>query len=276
MVFSLKQLIASGYDVPAAPLDDWRTYDEDNPVPGYFDFDWFSSRHPDLYHKYALTSTGLMQELDGLLDLSGMHVLDMGSGTGCASLEAAKKARRVTGVDIFTSVVPYGRAVLREAGMTNVDFLRGDCNHLPLPENTFDACLSSWAIWSSWEAYRVLKPGGVIISLGPVPGSLCGELTGTLASAFPEVITEVAAPELFDPDCPAVDSLIQDEEWSGLPVIPPVRQHDFTYLSDYGQVSEAAAITGRLYGPPAKCYFLERNQPTFAWRLRIEIARVRK
>jgi ubiquinone/menaquinone biosynthesis C-methylase UbiE len=90
MVFSLKQLIASGYDVPAAPCDDWRSYDENNPVPGYFDFDWFSSRHPDLYHKYALTSTGLMQELDGLLDLSGMHVLDMGSGTGRASLEAAK------------------------------------------------------------------------------------------------------------------------------------------------------------------------------------------
>lgn len=276
MVFTLDQLIASGYNVPAAPLDDWRTYDEHNPVPGYFDFDWFSSRHPDLYHKFALTTSGLMDELESLFDLTGLEVLDIAAGTGRGTLQAARKVRRVTAIDIFESVVYYGREKVRQAGLQNVAYLRGDFNDLPLPSGNFDACISSWAFWNSSEAYRVLKPGGYIVWLGPAAGSLCGELTDTLAPFFPHLITEFAPPEQFDPACPAVDTQLPDDEWSGLPVIPPTRQHDFTYVSDYGDMHEAAAILGRLYGPTAKHYLLERRQSTLAWRLRIAIARIRK
>ena len=51
----------------AAPLDDWRIYDEHDPVPGYFDLDWFSAYHPDLYHKFSLSTEGLMDELEKLV-----------------------------------------------------------------------------------------------------------------------------------------------------------------------------------------------------------------
>jgi SAM-dependent methyltransferase len=179
-------------------------------------------------------------------------------------------------VDIFEAVLPFSREVVRQAGLSNVDYIRGDCNHLPVPESRFDVFLSSWAVLSFAEAYRVLKPGGTFVLLGPVPGSLCGELTPVLSSVFPELVTEIAAPELFEAGCPDTDIALMEEVWEGMPVIPPVRLHEFTYISDYGSCEEAAAITGRLYGPQVKRYLLERGQSTLAWRLRVSLARVRK
>jgi ubiquinone/menaquinone biosynthesis C-methylase UbiE len=114
--------------VPAAPLDAWRSYDEQAPIPNYFDFDWLSSRHPDLYHKFALSTLGLMHELDRLVDLSGLDVLEAAAGTGRAAIEAGRKAHRVTAIDIFPSVVCFGKEMVRQAGLGNVDYARADCN----------------------------------------------------------------------------------------------------------------------------------------------------
>jgi SAM-dependent methyltransferase len=276
MVYTQAQLAQSGYHVPTAPVDDWRTYDEQNPVPAYFDFDWFSSRHPDLYHAFALSTVGLMQELHRLVDLTGLEVLDVGAGTGRSAMGAAGKAARVTAIDPFESVIFYGRGMVRRAGLENVNYVQGHRSHLPFPANTFDAVISSWAELDYAEAYRVLRPGGYLIFLGAPLSCLCGELTPSLASIFPHLITEVAPANCYDPACPAVDTDHQDAEWNGLPVTPPTIRHEFTYVSDYGDYREASAIFGRLYGPVAKRYFLDRQQSTVAWRLMIEICRVRK
>jgi hypothetical protein len=41
------------------------------PDPGYGEFDWLSARHPDLYHRFALSTEGLMAELSTIFDLAG-------------------------------------------------------------------------------------------------------------------------------------------------------------------------------------------------------------
>ena len=43
----------AGYKIPAAPVDSWRSFDVNNPDPGFFQFDWLSARHPDLYDRFA-------------------------------------------------------------------------------------------------------------------------------------------------------------------------------------------------------------------------------
>src|SRR4051794_28186338 len=63
------------FDAPAAPDGAWRSYDPDNPDPRYFEFDWISARHPDLYHQFALSTDGLMKELPEVVDLTGCRRL---------------------------------------------------------------------------------------------------------------------------------------------------------------------------------------------------------
>jgi len=276
MTLTLEQLVGAGYDVQPAPVDDWREFDELDPVPGYFHFDWLSSRHPDLYHRFALSTDGLMDELEKLVDLTGLAVADIGAGTGRSTMAAARKAKTVMAVDPFESVISYGKDVASRAGMRNVGYVRGNTARLPLADDSFDACISSWAVVDYREAFRVLRPDGYLIQLGAAPGALCGELTPMLASMFPDIITEVAPGGQLDAACPASDSVIPDAEWNGLPVSAPTILHDFTYVADYADYCEAAAILGRLYGPVVRQYMLDRRQATLSWRLRIAVARVNK
>ena len=264
----------AGYSLEAAPPDDWRIYDEPNPVPGYFDFDWFSAYHPDLYHKFSLSTEGLMDELEERVDLSDLVITDVGAGTGRSVIRASEKVERVYAIDAYRSVVEFGRELVEELGLRNVDYVQGDGANIPLPDNSIDASIHSWAILDHEEAYRVLKPHGLLVSLGPAPGSLCGELTATLACEYPDLIRSVASPELFDPHCPSAESEV--DSWGGIPLVAPAHIHDFTYVADYGDVAEAADILGRLYGPRAKSYILDHTQSTLAWRLRITVARVAK
>jgi methylase of polypeptide subunit release factors len=113
MELTQKQLEGAGYSLKAAPDDAWRNHDERNPIPGYFQFDWLSARHPDLYHTFALTSVGLIDELHKLVDLTGLEVVDIGAGTGRSAMGLAMKAKRVIAVDIYASVTVYGKRLLQ-------------------------------------------------------------------------------------------------------------------------------------------------------------------
>ena len=274
MPITVEYILKAGYSLDAATLDDWRTYDECDPVPGYFDFDWLSAYYPDLYHKFSLSTEGLMDEFVRLADLSDLVIADIGAGTGRATIRASEKAKQVYAIDVYRSVVDFGRNLVQELGLLNVDFVQGDGANIPLPDNSVDVAIHSWSVLDREEAYRILKPGGLLVSLGPAPGSLCGELTATLASEYPDLIKNVASVQSFDPHCSPADS--EMSSWGDLPLLAPVSVHDFTYVSEYGNSTEAAAILGRLYGPRAKSYMLERGQSTLAWRLRITVARVAK
>ncbi len=276
MGYCQEQLERDGFLIKAAPTDDWRKYDERHPVPGYFQFDWLSARHPDLYHRFALSTDGLMRELEKLVDLSGLDVIDVGAGTGRSAIAAARRAKTVTAVDIYESVVLFGMGKVRQAGLNNIVYVRGNRDDLPFADNSFDGVINSWAELGCSEAYRVLKPGGYLIRLGAPLEALCGELTPTLASEYPDIIQDVAPDDWFAADLPEKNSHYDDDVWNGLPVIPPTLRHDFTYVSEFGDCQETAAIFGRLYGPNAKQYFLERRQSHHTQRLRIEVSRVKK
>jgi SAM-dependent methyltransferase len=266
----------SGYDIAAAEPDAWRHYDRDAPDPGYFQFDWLSARHPDLYHRFALTSDALVSELEHLVDLRGLDVIDVGAGTGRSAIGLARTATSVLAVDAYASVIDFGERAVREAGLTNVRYRRGDRSQLPAADGSVDAVVCCWAELDQVEAVRVLKPGGLLVHMGGHPTGP-DELTPILSEDFPELVLANRQDSLRDPHRGAVDITLPASDWPDVPMgEDALHAHDFTYTADYGTVEEAAAIFGRLFGPKAAKYLLDRKQATVWSRLRIWYARVEK
>lgn len=100
----------------------------------------------------------------------GDVVLDLGSGGGIDVLLSAKRVGptgKAYGLDMTDDMLALARENQRKAGATNVEFLKGHIEHIPLPDNSVDVIISNCVINLSGnkdkvlaEAFRVLKPGG--------------------------------------------------------------------------------------------------------------------
>lgn len=260
-----------GFAMEAAKAGAWRVYDEDDPEPGYFEFDWLSARFPDLYHRFAISTSLAMDELCRVVDLKGLVVADIGAGTGRSAIAAAKVARKVLAIDAYESVFEFGRKAAEEAGAVNVTYLLADRSSLPIDESSIDAVLAVHAALDPLEAYRVLKADGLLVQLTTAPGALAGELTCVLG---PNDTGLTASAEVFRPGYPAKDSHLDVADWNGAPVAGGISIHDFTVVADFGDVAEAAAVLGRFYGPAVARYLHDRRQSSIGWRYRIRYARV--
>jgi arsenite methyltransferase len=106
-----------------------------------------------------------------LIDLQpGQTVLDLGSGGGIDVLLSAKRVGptgKVYGLDMTDDMLALARENQRKAGATNVEFLKGTIEAVPLPDQSVDVIISNCVINLSAdkdavlrEAFRVLKPGG--------------------------------------------------------------------------------------------------------------------
>ncbi len=101
---------------------------------------------------------------------AGETVLDLGSGAGADVLIAARRVGptgRVIGLDMTSEMLELARANAAEAEVTNVEFLHGYLEEVPLPDRTVDVVISNCVLNLSAdktvvlrEAARVLRPGG--------------------------------------------------------------------------------------------------------------------
>ncbi len=100
----------------------------------------------------------------------GEVVLDLGSGGGIDVLLSAKRVApsgKAYGLDMTDEMLALANENKRKAGIDNVEFLKGEIEHIPLPDNSVDVIISNCVINLSAdkdsvlrEAFRVLKPGG--------------------------------------------------------------------------------------------------------------------
>ncbi len=101
---------------------------------------------------------------------AGETVLDLGSGGGIDVLLSAKRVGptgKAYGLDMTDEMLALANQNKRKAGIANVEFLKGEIEHIPLPDNSVDVIISNCVINLSAdkdqvlrEALRVLKPGG--------------------------------------------------------------------------------------------------------------------
>ena len=135
----------------------------------------------------------------------GEVVLDLGSGGGIDVLLSAKRVGptgKAYGLDMTDEMLSLARENQQKAGLTNVEFLKGEIEHIPLPDNSVDVIISNCVINLSAdkdrviaEAFRVLKPGGrfavsdVVVRGGNIPDAVRRSMelwVGCVAGALEE------------------------------------------------------------------------------------------
>ncbi len=140
-----------------------------------------------------------------LIDLkAGETVLDLGSGGGIDVLLSAKRVGptgKAYGLDMTDDMLALARENQRQAGVGNVEFLKGEIENIPLPDNSVDVVISNCVVNLSTdkdrvfrEAFRVLKPGGHfavsdVVAQGEVPDAVRKSMmlwVGCIAGALEE------------------------------------------------------------------------------------------
>src|SRR3954465_3169383 len=134
----------------------------------------------------------------------GETVLDLGSGGGIDVLLSARRvgaSGKAYGLDMTDDMLALARENQRKAGIDNVEFLKGEIESIPLPDNTVDVIISNCVInlsadkgQSLREAFRVLKPGGRfavsdVVVRGHVPSEMRRSMelwVGCVAGALDE------------------------------------------------------------------------------------------
>jgi arsenite methyltransferase len=135
----------------------------------------------------------------------GETVLDLGSGAGADVLISARRvgpSGHAIGLDMTDEMLALARENQKKAGVGNVEFLKGEIENIPLPDNSVDVIISNCVINLSadkdrvlQEAFRVLRPGGRlavsdVVTRGAIPAEIRKNVllwAGCVAGALEDV-----------------------------------------------------------------------------------------
>lgn len=212
--------------------------------------------YPDVYEAFISIprEPGDLAWLTEEVDLSGLTVVDVGAGTGRVTVELARLAGQVIGVEPEPAMRRLAMARFEEAGLTNAVMLDGDAAHIPLAEGAADVVIAmtttfypaSEVLGYVKEATRVLKPSGLIGLTEIAPGWYGGELESIIGHPVPEIGEK--------------DTILRERLG--------FRFRDWDTIQDYGTTDNAVTIYGFIYGPNAIRHLQDTGMTKIRGRMR--------
>jgi len=206
---------------------------------------------------------------------AGETVLDLGSGGGIDVLLSARRVGptgKAYGLDMTDEMLAVAEENKRKSGLQNVEFLRGEIEQIPLPDNSVDVIISNCVINLSGdkdrvlrEAFRVLKPGGRfavsdVVVRGDVPAQIRRSMelwVGCVAGALgdTEYIAKLTAAGFEGIDIEATREYSLDDARAflaseGLDADALAQEVDGTFISGFVRASKPAATA---CCPPGCC-----------------------
>lgn len=215
--------------------------------------------YPEVYDEFASVPSMQPEEtrLHNRFHFKGKDIVDIGSGSGRSTFYFAQYAKSVIGVEPEKAMQELAEREAIRRGITNVRFLEGSGQEIPLPDKSVDIVTAITAAFHPIEeivpafireATRVLRPGGLILVEDITPGWYGGELH--------EVIQ--------DPD---TDTLATARNRMYVDI------HGFSYedvdkIKDYGSLEKIIRTYGFIFGMNAINYLRKHNKTSITWRFR--------
>jgi SAM-dependent methyltransferase len=150
---------------------------------------WASGDYPSMVETFLLPLGPRLVQASAIGP--GMRVLDVGAGTGNASLAAAQAGAEVTASDLTPELLEAGRRRADAQGL-RLEWVEADAEHLPFDDGAFDVVMSSiGAMFAPHhqavadELVRVCRPGGTVGLLSWTPEGMIGALFRTMGPFAP-------------------------------------------------------------------------------------------
>jgi SAM-dependent methyltransferase len=150
---------------------------------------WASGDYPSMVETWLLPLGPRLVEACEVVP--GLHLLDVGAGTGNASIPAAQRGASVTASDLTPDLLEAGRRRAEAAGV-HLGWIEADAERLPFEDASFDVVISSIGVMfaphhqaAADELVRVCRPGGTIGLLSWTPEGQIGALFRTMGPFAP-------------------------------------------------------------------------------------------
>ncbi len=225
------------------------------------DWDTLFREYPEVYDEFANVEMkpAIVEVINKYFPLKGRTVLDVGCGTGRPTFQMAAYADSVIGIDPEKSMREVAMKFAGERAITNVKFVDGRAEALPLPDKSVDvvAAITLQTLYNEEnirrfvaEAERVIKPGGNIVSVNIAPLWYGGELGPIIYGG-------------------ARRTVIGDEERDKGFAELGFGYRDFDSLHCYGTVEKAIRTYGFIFGRNAINHIKEQKKIEIKFRYRM-------
>jgi SAM-dependent methyltransferase len=181
---------------------------------------WASGDYPSMVEAWLLPLGPRL--VDACVIGSGLRVLDVGAGTGNASIPAAQRGASVVASDLTPELLDAGRRQAESRGL-QLEWVQADAENLPFDDGSFDVVMSSIGAMfaphhreAAAELARVCRPGGTIGLLSWTPEGMVGALFRAMAPFAPAPPPGAQPPPLWGSEDHLQELFAERVEWRTL------------------------------------------------------------